>query len=184
MKFEQLIQIYWSRGFLVGGRTSNFSLNFKDFSYDMPGVSCTFKIAFYKRFEFNFFINSKFSLFDVPTADYKKIYNIFFAQNISVNNEISELVRYNLIRLFLIKSFRGKCSALGKPSRGQRTRSNSSTNLKKNQIIKSFIQQVRKNNVIEKKQVTLNRKLLKKKLKIKKPKIKMIFTQTKKSAWF
>lgn len=184
MKFEQLIQIYWSRGFLVGGKTHNFSVNFKDFSLNMSGISSKFKIMFYKRFEFNYFINSKLVVFKVPTADYKKIYNMFFAQNISVNNEVFELVRYNLIRLFLIKSFRGKCSALGKPSRGQRTRSNSSTNFKKNQIIKTFLQQVRKNNVIEKKPETLNRKLLKKKSKIKKPKIKMVFTSIKKSVWF
>ena len=27
MKFEQLLQIYWSRGFLYGGKVRNFNIN-------------------------------------------------------------------------------------------------------------------------------------------------------------
>lgn len=46
---------------------------------------------------------------------------MYLSKTISINNAISELQRYNLIRLYLIKTFRGRCHALGKPSRGQRT---------------------------------------------------------------
>jgi ribosomal protein S13 len=46
---------------------------------------------------------------------------MFLAQLMNINSNIDELLRYNLIRLYLIKTFRGRCHALGKPSRGQRT---------------------------------------------------------------
>jgi ribosomal protein S13 len=51
----------------------------------------------------------------------RKIFNMYFSQFLSINNSIDELVKYNVIRLYLIKSFRGKSQSLGKPSRGQRT---------------------------------------------------------------
>ena len=46
---------------------------------------------------------------------------MYFSQLTSINNTIFELIKYNLIRLFLIKTFRGRSHALGKPVRGQRT---------------------------------------------------------------
>ena len=103
------------------------------------------------------------------------------------------MIKYNLIRLYLIKSFRGRCQALGKPSRGQRTWSNSSNSKKLNIILKSFINEVKRFNKInykDKNKISLSKNLnvnfFKKKLllKKKKPKIKMIFTKKKKNLWF
>jgi ribosomal protein S13 len=51
----------------------------------------------------------------------RKSLNRIFSQMASVNYQINEVTRVNIIRLFLIKSFRGKAQAFGKPSRGQRT---------------------------------------------------------------
>jgi hypothetical protein len=48
-------------------------------------------------------------------------------------------------------------------------------------LIRVFIQQVKKNNVIEKKTESLNRKFVKKKVKKKLPKIKMVITKKKKN---
>jgi len=184
LKFEQLIQIYWSRGFLIGGSTYPFNTTFSEFSENKPGISFKFKLMFYKRFELNNFVNNKKKRIGALNSDIKKIYNMFIAQNVNVNNEVFELIRYNLIRLFLIKTFRGRCAALSKPSRGQRTRSNASTSFKRTQIIRYFLQQVRKNNMIEKKPEILNRKLLRKKKKVKAPKIKLVFTKVRKNIWF
>lgn len=184
MKFEQLIQIYWSRGFLIGGSTYPFNTTFSEFSDGKPGISFKFKIMFYKRFELNNFVNNKKKQIGIPNSDIKKIYNMFIAQNVNVNNEVFELIRYNVIRLFLIRTYRGRCAALGKPAHGQRTRSNASTSFKKNQTIKYFLQQVRKNNTIEKKPEILNKKLLRRKKKIKTPKIKLVFTKVRKNIWF
>jgi ribosomal protein S13 len=47
--------------------------------------------------------------------------NVIFSQVNSVNNSVEELKKFNILRLYLIKSYRGKCHALGKPVRGQRT---------------------------------------------------------------
>jgi len=55
------------------------------------------------------------------SLDRRKIINMYLSQLSSINNDIFELIKYNLIRLYLIKTFRGRCHALGKPVRGQRT---------------------------------------------------------------
>ena len=47
--------------------------------------------------------------------------NHYYSQVSSVNNTIFDLQKLNIIRLYLIKSYRGKCHALGKPVNGQRT---------------------------------------------------------------
>lgn len=47
--------------------------------------------------------------------------NIIYSQVHTVNHQHDELLRFNIIRLYLIKTYRGKCHALGKPVRGQRT---------------------------------------------------------------
>jgi len=47
--------------------------------------------------------------------------NIIFSQINTVNNIVFDLKRLNILRKFLIKSYIGRCHALGKPVRGQRT---------------------------------------------------------------
>lgn len=109
---------------------------------------------------------------------------MYLSQIISINSSIFDLIKYNLIRKYLIKTFQGRCHALGKPSRGQRTWSNASTSYRYNRLIRSFIRQVKKNNVTEKKVESLNMKLTKKKIKKNTPKIKMVITKKKKNLWF
>lgn len=50
-----------------------------------------------------------------------KAINFLLSQVGSVNNQLKEVDRFNVIRLYLIRSYRGKAQALGKPSHGQRT---------------------------------------------------------------
>lgn len=50
-----------------------------------------------------------------------RVFNMFLAQLTSVNGDYFALLKSNLIRLYLIRSFRGRAQAIGKPSRGQRT---------------------------------------------------------------
>ena len=79
---------------------------------------------FIERFEIKKNFQKKpFSLIH-PKINYNKTVNILLSQLSSVNNSPLELIRFNLIRLFLTKTFRGRSHALGKPSRGQRTWSN------------------------------------------------------------
>lgn len=105
---------------------------------------------------------------------------MYLSQLTSINNTIFELIKYNLIRLYLIKTFRGRSHALGKPVHGQRTWSNASTASNCNRTLRIFINQVKKNNVIEKKIESLNTKITKKKIKKNAPKIKMVIIKKKK----
>ena len=184
MKFEQLLQIYWSRGFLYGGKLRNFNTNLNNFFDETIGLSGKSKKKLVKRFELNFLIYNKEKTFTDLSLDRRKIINMYLSQLSSINDNIFDLIKYNLIRLYLIKTFRGRCHALGKPSRGQRTWSNASTSYKSNRIIRIFIRQVKKNNVIEKKVENLNNKLMKKKIKRNLPKIKMVIIKKKKNLWF
>lgn len=184
MKFEQLLQIYWSRGFLYGGKVITFNITLKSFFDENSGLSNLSKKNLIKRFELNNLNFEKNKTFLYLPLDQRKIINMYLSQLISINNNIFELIKYNLIRLYLIKTFRGRCHALGKPCRGQRTWSNASTAYISNKIIRIFIRQVKKNNVIEKKTESLNMKIIKKKTKISTPKIKMVITKKKKNLWF
>lgn len=73
---------------------------------------------------------------------------------------------------------------LGKPTRGQRTWSNAWTAHKCNKIIKSFVNEVIKNNKITKEVKQLNLKIVKRKLRKQTVKIKMQKTYIKKDLWF
>ena len=183
MKFEQLLQIYWSRGFLYGGKVKNFNITLNNLIYEFPGLNKKSKIKIIKRFEFNFLLFKFMQPLNSLPLNQRKILNMYFSQLISINNNIFELIKYNIIRLYLIKTFRGRCHALGKPVKGQRTWSNASTSHKCNKVIRYFIAQVKKNNVIEKKTESLNKKIMKKKLKKTAPKIKMMIIK-KKNLWF
>lgn len=184
MKFEQLLQIYWSRGFLYGGKVQSFNLTLKNFFSENSGLADKSKIKIIQRFEFNFLKYDLSKTFLILPLDQRKIINMYLSQLTSINNSIFELIKYNLIRLYLIKTFRGRSHALGKPVRGQRTWSNASTASKCNRILKIFIRQVKKNNIIEKKVESLNTKITKKKIKKNTPKIKMIIVKKKKNLWF
>lgn len=121
MKFEQLLRIYWSRGFLYGGITHPFNVTLRDFFANKGGLSRGFRLKLIKRFELSYFIDNSKQIFLKLSPDSRKTINMFLSQTASINNAVFEIMRYNLIRLYLIRSYRGRCHALGKPSRGQRT---------------------------------------------------------------
>lgn len=183
MKFERLLQIYWSRGFLYGGQAERYDVYFNEFFLNKHGIGAHGRLAFIKRFEYLVFAkkNKNFLSFSL---DYRKIVNMYLSHLTSINHSIFELLKYNAIRLYLIKSHRGRCLALGKPSRGQRTWSNAWTASRNNTTLKKFISDVKKFNKIVTKVESLNQKYIKFKKKIKKPKIKMIFTKKRKNFWF
>lgn len=89
------------------------------------GIGVSTKVLLLSRFEMNHSI--KVVSEDVSVVeDFRKLdivntLNVLFSQINSVNNSLDELNRLTIIRLYLIKSYRGKCHALGKPVKGQRT---------------------------------------------------------------
>ena len=56
MKFEQLLQIYWSRGFLYGGKMKNFNITLNNLFKESPGLNIKSKKKFIQRFEINYII--------------------------------------------------------------------------------------------------------------------------------
>lgn len=180
MKFEQLLQVYWSKGFYYAGKMRTFDFTINELFSEFKGLNNYAKYLFIKRFEFGrfrFSPNKDFNLISLP-SEKRKIINMYLSQMSSVSHEISLLLRYNAIRLYLIKSFRGRAQALGKPSRGQRTWSNASTAKKIPSLLKTFINDMKKNYLKKKTPESKNRKIIKKKIKtsfffkIKKEKIK------------
>lgn len=165
MKFEQLLQIYWSKGFLFGGKIKSFNLNLDFFFYDLKGFNNTNKKYFVKRFELTTYSKQFNKNLISLSLEFRKIINMYFSQLININNSIDDLIRYNLIRLYLIKSFKGRAQAIGKPSRGQRTWSNGSTAYKNNKTLRLFITNIKKNFISATKLESKNLKILKKKIK-------------------
>jgi hypothetical protein len=69
--------------------------------------------------------------------------NVFLAKMMSVNGSVREWEYQNQLRLYLIKSYRGRALALGKPSRGQRTWSNARTARNRKSLFRSFVTTLR-----------------------------------------
>ena len=97
MKFEQLLQIYWSRGFLYSGKVRSFNTTLTSFFDENLGMSEYVKKQFVKRFEINHFIAKREESFTSLTLERRKIINMYLSRIISINNNINELIKYNLI---------------------------------------------------------------------------------------
>jgi ribosomal protein S13 len=106
---------------LYSGRIIPFQSNVYNFCNEVGGLGLFTKIKILKRFELNLLYTNHFNTFLEYDKDTRKLINILLSQITSVNNQISEIQKYNLIRLYLTKTYRGRAQALGKPSRGQRT---------------------------------------------------------------
>ena len=70
----------------------------------------------------SFFLNNFINNFKVL-----KSLNIFFLKILSIFVRIFDIVNLSNLRLYYIRHYRGICVFIGKPSKGQRTWSNSNT---------------------------------------------------------
>merc|ERR1711957_1043572 len=129
-----------------------------------------------QRFELTFFIKDKSQDLVKLTDPYPRPVtvplNIIFSQINSVNHERDELYRLNILRLYLIKSYRGRCHALGKPVRGQRTWSNAWGSYNTNTTLRGFVSEMRRLIRQNKKVEKINYKVVKKKYAFRKKKKK------------
>ena len=147
MRFEHVLQIYWTKGFFFGGKLFYFDQTFEGLFENTPGLGSSFKQLMLDRFELKNHVIIRSSLLtDLETKYHIKMlkpFNFIFSQINSVNNNMHDLKKLNIVRLYLIKSYRGRCHALGKPVNSQRTWSNAWTSYKVNQILRSFINESR-----------------------------------------
>ena len=163
MKFEQVLKIYWSKSFLFGGVTFAFDTDWRRFGLNIKGIGLHTQLQIIRRFELHSLLfNPKGSL-AVMDDESRLSLNRLFAKMNSIYVQVTELNKLNVVRLFLIKSFRGKAQAFGKPSHGQRTWSNAWTAYLYNKDLRIFIAEVQKKLNKDKKVEKINYKLLKKK---------------------
>ena len=186
MRFEHILQIYWTKGFFFGGKLFYFDQTMNDLITYLPGFGLKFIALMVQRFELSFFSKTKSTLLiDHQKTNHKPILqplNIIFSQINTVNSKLEELNKLNIIRLYLIKSYRGRSHALGKPVRGQRTWSNAWNSYNVNKYLRNFISETRKQLHDSRKPEKINYKVVKKKYASKKKKHKEI--KVKKLAWF
>jgi len=165
MKFEQVLQIYWTKGFLFGGTVLPFNVDWRRLGNQVQGLGMWNKLKLIRRFELHPLYLDPRETFAHLDKEERKSMNRIFSQMASINYQVNELTQLNIIRLFLIKSFRGKAQAFGKPSRGQRTWSNGWTAYNYNKGLRTFISTTQRQLNKDKKEEKINYKVLKKKLK-------------------
>lgn len=144
MKFEQVLHIYWTNHFLFNGRINTHNVTLYDFFRNVGGLQQTTKQALINRFELTVYLKTfKKPLNIYPRAVLRAI-NILLSQISTVNNQITEITKLSIVRLYLLKTFRGKAQAIGKPSHGQRTWSNGWTAYNSNRVLRDFINTIQK----------------------------------------
>merc|ERR1711937_976792 len=119
-----VLQIYWTKGFLFGGKIMPFTVNWFRLSNQVAGLGVHMKNKLIRRFELTTHYYDRRQNFGLTDKETKRSINRILSQMSSINFQVNELNKINIIRLFLIKSYRGKAQAMGKPSHGQRTWSN------------------------------------------------------------
>jgi ribosomal protein S13 len=137
-----------------------------------PGLGLKHKTILLKRLELTNSTSINLTYINSFKSLYKKnlvfLLNSYYSQINSVNDQLNNLLLLNVVRLYLIKTYRGKCHLLGKPTRGQRTWSNGWTSYKYNLILRRFVSETKSKLSKDKKVEKINYKLIKKKYGIKK----------------
>lgn len=144
-----MLKIYWSRFFLYGGGTLPFQLTLHQLFQRAPGLgSFTFE-RFCLRFEWVDKYVFPASMPEYPLiADrgekflLKKV-NKFLAYTISINHKLANLNDLNILRNLLVRSYRGRAYVIGKPSHGQRTRSNANSAAVHNSALRPYMKAYR-----------------------------------------
>nr|YP_010049545.1 ribosomal protein S13 [Strombidium cf. sulcatum]QPL15950.1 ribosomal protein S13 [Strombidium cf. sulcatum] len=191
MKFEHIVHIYWTKGFFFGGKQFYFNQTPNELVYELPGVGKQVKKILLNRFELTYY-RRKF--WHSPIMEYEKIskksflmpMNLIFSQINSVNNSQKDILTLKLLKLYLIKSYRGKSHFLGKPVNGQRTWSNAWNSYNCNLVLRSFVLETLSKMSEDDKPEKINFKLIKKKKKkFRKNKNKVLEKiKIKKRKWF
>ena len=165
MKFEHVLQIYWTKGFFFGGTLFYTNQTMTSLLDQTPGLSSKFRNLLHQRFELTSLVKTDL-LPSYEATSFKiiiKPLNIILSQIHTVNNKYHDIHSMIIMRLYLTRTYRGKCHAIGKPVRGQRTWSNAWTSYKYNKILRTFLAEIKrksqKSNEVEK----INYKVIKKK---------------------
>lgn len=190
MKFEKLLQIYWLKGFLYGGEIIPFETKPSDLLKALPGFGKVSTINLLKKLEYTIFPKEDKLCIDLPETRLQAI-NVHFSLILGINRSYAEGLRLAVLRLYLIASYRGKCLARGKPSRGQRTWSNARTASRIQSIVRQFIVECKKKDsdlqasiIFNYRRAQQERAALKRKRATKSSKSKKEVVKVKPNLWF
>lgn len=184
MKLEQVLRIYWEKSFLYGGLKIPFDISWRRWEPNVKGFGFDTKLYIIQRFELQDLYTNVRGRLSVLNDEQRLTVNRLLSKVGSIQHQLTELTKFNIVRLFLIKSFRGKSQAFGKPSHGQRTWSNAWTAYLYNKTLRTYIVDIQKYLYKETKVEKVNYKLIQKKI-VKSNKEGMVKDTTKKgSLWF
>jgi len=113
--------------FFISNNTLPFNSEFSEFR-GIFGINSSLLNILMGKVE----CNLKFDEFKLSFAKFnwkkKRLINIIIAKIFNINFGLIEVIKLNVLRTYLVGSFKGRKTFLNKPVRGQRTRSNSNTN--------------------------------------------------------
>jgi ribosomal protein S13 len=186
IRFEHILRIYWSKGFFYGGKLFYTDKTLDEVFANTPGIGYYTQKKLLLRLE----LPANIASYSTPVKSISSSsnitlinpLNIIFSQINSVNNQLPELKKLNTLRLYLIKSYRGRCHAIGKPVNGQRTWSNAWNSYNYNRSVRSFIGETKKLLKKDSKSEKINYKLTQKKYATKSKKQKQMLVVKK--TWF
>lgn len=184
MKFEHVLRIYWSKGFLYNGILTPFNTPLLFLFSESGTFNTSARKVLTERFEVYSLLTDRYLDFSSSEGGTLNALNTFLSQFSSVNNRLKPLRRLIFIRLYLIKTARGRSHALGKPSRGQRSWSNAWTAYNSNRTTRSFIADFQRTLDKEKKIVKINYKLVQKRVKKSTNHLRLVTKQVKTDSWF
>lgn len=148
MKFEHVLQIYWTKGFFFGGNLFYYNQTLSSLRDNTPGLARKVNLLLVQRFELTLLAPHKMLLIPTYETQTSKIVskplNVFLSQIHTVNNTYTDLLRLRIMRSYLIKSYRGRCHAIGKPVKGQRTWANGWNSYNTNKTLRYFLIEIRR----------------------------------------
>lgn len=125
MRFENILHIYWTKGIFISGKLYYFDDSMRNITQETYGLGNSFDNLVKNRFEFPRYYKQSSDDFLKNEAVFRiqlsKPTNLLFSQLLSVNNNLFYLVKLRIIYYFLQRTYKGRCHAIGKPVRGQRT---------------------------------------------------------------
>ena len=179
-----MLKVYWSKGLFYNAKLHSFDMTFRDLFTDTNSFNWALRRWLIVRYELHQLKRRSTTSISAFDKSIGSSMNLLFSQITNINGQVSELKRYNLIRLYLIKSTRGRSHALGKPSRGQRTWSNAWNAYKLNNTTREFISSYQKILQQEKKEVKKDYKRVEKKLRVKEKKKGVVQEVKRVNFWF
>lgn len=151
IKFERLLDLYWTYFFLYGGRTYSFTTPLLPLLWQLTGISKFSFSLIINRLEWNDQFTLKNILMEKEELRFRTHPNIFqflnrlFGSLHSINHSPISFYKLPMLRKYLIRTFRGRRFVMRKPSHGQRTRSNGKTAKKLHRSLDYIILQFRRN---------------------------------------